>query len=284
MSLKKGTIAIAITAVFSVAQADFVAVLLGTGGATYNVVSDNPAGESSIIVGGGQFVEATPNNGGETEPTEPVDDGVATITCQPGDAEYITRSELDTMIANGDPVEDVCTSGITDFSSLFFSDFEFDQDISRWDVSNGVNFSTMFAMANTFNQDIGDWDVSKGVNFSFMFSGANNFNKDVGGWDVSSGQSFNYMFDSVRDFNQDIGDWDVSNGTNFEGMFGNTVSFDKDIGGWDVSSGVNFNRMFFTSNSFTQDISGWDTTNAASWFSFKDLSALTDANTPPKFL
>ena len=50
--------------------------------------------------------------------------------------------------------------------------YDFNQDISGWDVSNGNDFASMFYRAYDFDQDIGSWDVSKGTDFSYMLSEA----------------------------------------------------------------------------------------------------------------
>jgi len=41
----------------------------------------------------------------------------------------------------------------------------FDQDLSRWDVSNGKLFAAMFRGAAAFDQDLSRWDVSNGESF-----------------------------------------------------------------------------------------------------------------------
>jgi len=46
-------------------------------------------------------------------------------------------------------------------NSLFSDSQIFNDDISRWDVSNVTNMSYMFGNTKVFNQPIGDWDVSK---------------------------------------------------------------------------------------------------------------------------
>lgn len=40
-----------------------------------------------------------------------------------------------------------------------FRDSAFNQNISKWDVSNVYDFAYMFSYS-AFNQDISDWDVS----------------------------------------------------------------------------------------------------------------------------
>ena len=58
------------------------------------------------------------------------------------------------------PIASWDTSGITDMYELFFFGKEdFNEDISRWDVSNVVGMSFMFNGATSFNGDISSWDV-----------------------------------------------------------------------------------------------------------------------------
>ena len=54
-----------------------------------------------------------------------------------------------------------CTSGMTDMSSLFKSQDDFNEDISHWDVSNVTDMSGMFYDATAFNQNISGWCVSQ---------------------------------------------------------------------------------------------------------------------------
>ena len=44
----------------------------------------------------------------------------------------------------------------------------------------------MFTYANNFNQDISRWNVSNVENMSQMFYGANSFDKSINNWDVSN--------------------------------------------------------------------------------------------------
>ena len=47
----------------------------------------------------------------------------------------------------------------------------FNQDISKWDVSNVTNMAGMFAECTSFNQDISGWDVSKVIKMKEIFYG-----------------------------------------------------------------------------------------------------------------
>jgi len=94
-------------------------------------------------------------------------------------------------------LNDIDVSQIKDFSDLFFKDNntgnpEF--DVSRWDVSNGINFRLMFYNCEKFNSDLSQWNVSNGEYFSGMFEGCTNFNSDLSNWNVSKGIKFVGMF------------------------------------------------------------------------------------------
>ncbi len=209
----------------------------------------------SSYVSTAQFVAIINNNGFslESDIVTPPDD---TIRCEPGTG--ITKSALMTMINSDLDVTNVCTGDITDFSYMFSNETSFNQNIGKWDVSNGINFNAMFKHASSFNQDIGKWDVSNGTSFMSMFHGALSFNKDIGKWNVSKSLSFNSMFIQ-------------------------TQSFEKDISGWDVSSGTDFNLMFKFSSGFNVDISGWNVQNSTSWNNFNSSSDLELSNIPLKF-
>jgi|TARA_B110000091_G_C13624782_1_gene394523 surface protein len=129
-----------------------------------------------------------------------------------------------------------CTSKIVDMLFLFEeASYDFNQNISSWDVSNVTNMSFMFYAAQSFNQDIGNWDVSNVTDMSIMFDYAESFNQDIGNWDVGNVTFMNSMFWYASSFNQDIGNWDVSNVTEMGGMFFAAGSFNQDLTQWCVS-------------------------------------------------
>ena len=96
-------------------------------------------------------------------------------------------------------IENWDTSRVTDMSKLFWIPrtdcycafwifepeiyhdlnlcYEFNEDISKWDVSNVENMTEMFMDCKKFNTPIGDWDVSKVKDMSGMFFMAENFNR-----------------------------------------------------------------------------------------------------------
>ena len=172
----------------------------------------------------------------------------------------ISRQDLDTMIANGEDVTNVNTSGITDMSGLFKGESDFNQDISDWDVSNVKTMAAMFDGADAFNQDISAWDVSNVTDMSYMFyptdGGPTAFNQDLP-WDVSNVTNMKGMFGYASSFNGDISKWDVSSVTDMESMFQGATAFNQNISKWDVSNVTNMAYMFMNANAFDQDISSW---------------------------
>ena len=98
---------------------------------------------------------------------------------------------------------------VTNMGCMFANQWEFNQDLSGWDVSNVTSMESMFA-GTPFDQDISSWDVSNVTNMYAMFSGGSSFNQDIGSWDVSKVTDMSYMFRSNTSFNQNLSSWDVS--------------------------------------------------------------------------
>ena len=95
-------------------------------------------------------------------------------------------------------------------SYMFYNASSFNQDVSKWNVSNVTDMSHMFYKASSFNQDVSEWDVSSVTNMSTLFYYTSAFNQDVSGWDVSHVTDMNCMFLGASSFNQDVSVWDVS--------------------------------------------------------------------------
>jgi surface protein len=87
----------------------------------------------------------------------------------------------------------ICTSKITSMAELNLGE-NFNQDISRWDLSNVTNMSNMFSGCKFFNQDISKWDVSNVTNMYGTFYNAAAFNQNLEVWNVAKVNSYQ-MFD-----------------------------------------------------------------------------------------
>ena len=153
------------------------------------------------------------------------------------------------------------TSGVTDMSTLFKEEEEFNDDIRSWNTSAVTNMKNMFYQAVSFNQDIGEWDVSNVTNMYGVFQFAKSFNQEIGSWDVSNVTDMNGLFFSAKSFNRYIGEWNVSNVTDMCDMFCIADSFNQDIGSWDVSNVINMESMFSGASSFNKDLGSWDMSN-----------------------
>ena len=70
----------------------------------------------------------------------------------------------------------------------------FNQDITRWNVSNVRNMEGMFLGSTKFNQNIRCWDVSNVEDISYMFWMATGFNQNLSNWDLSSLRKHNFTF------------------------------------------------------------------------------------------
>ena len=170
--------------------------------------------------------------------------------------EVVDENKLREMISNDQDITKVVTSKIYNMKELFYYNYDFNQDISSWDVSNVNSMERMFTDSN-FNQDISNWDVSGVYNMKHMFY-STPFNQDISSWEVSNVFYFDSMFTSTP-FNQDISSWDISNALSLKLMFSGS-DFNQDISSWDTANVKNMSNLF-SSSSFNQDISSWDTSN-----------------------
>ena len=137
--------------------------------------------------------------------------------------------------------------------------YNFNEDISQWDVSNVTNMDSMFV--GVFNQPIGAWNVSKVTSMNSMFFGAISFNQPIGSWNVSNVTNMNSMFRNAKSFNQPVGSWNVSNVKDMAFMFGAARSFNQPIGSWDVSKVEDMKYMFDGATVFNQPIGSWNVSN-----------------------
>ena len=133
-----------------------------------------------------------------------------------------------TLYMDPDNLNWIDTSDVTDMSELF-AEWNFNADISKWNVSNVTNMHGMFR-GNLFGIRARDFSVMQ------------TFNRDISKWDVSNVTDMGYMF-TYSQFNGDISKWNVSNVKNMEAMFGSSW-FNRDISRWNINKNCNVNNMF----------------------------------------
>jgi surface protein len=161
-----------------------------------------------------------------------------------GKPSYLCQQLIGTTY--GLPMNDWCVDYVTDMSYLFWSLYEFNEDISGWNTGQVTNMRFMFSDAYKFNQDLSKWNTGKVTNMMSMFDGASEFGySDISGWDVSQVRNMSYMFNEARAFNQDLSKWDVSKVTNMEAMFSGAYAFNQDISSWDISRVTDIRYMFY---------------------------------------
>ena len=85
--------------------------------------------------------------------------------------------------------EQCCSSGVADCGSAGTT------DMPDWDVSNILDMKApFFPYGDAFNQDISRWDVSQVQSMAGMFSMAPAFHADITSWDTSSLVASENMF------------------------------------------------------------------------------------------
>ena len=97
----------------------------------------------------------------------------------------------------------------------------FNQDITKWDMSNVTNTVNMFFNAETFNQNVSTWDVSV-TNMTRMFFRADSFNQNLNVWDVSQVTGMSRIGEAAS-FNGKIDQWDVSGVNRMTEMFKDAI-------------------------------------------------------------
>ena len=155
-------------------------------------------------------------------------------------------------------------SNVETFVMMFNGAHSFNQNLTAWNTSSATNMNLMFRYATAFNGDISSFDTSRVTHMSGMFSGAKLFNMDISSWQTGSVVSMSNMFRNDccgSIFNQDLSAWDTSSVTNMESMFYEAIAFDQDISSWQISDVTTFANMLNGASSFSQTLC-WDVSGA----------------------
>lgn len=140
---------------------------------------------------------------------------------------------------------------VTDMSGMLSEAWEFNQDISHWDVSRVTDMNNLFESATSFNQPLAAWDVSNVTDMSSMFQNAMVFDHPLDGWEVGRVTSMYAMFALAESFDQPLATWDVSNVTDMGEMFHGASALNQDLSGWNVAQVTAF-------DDFDRDADAWD--------------------------
>ena len=196
---------------------------------------------------------------------------------------------LNSEVRRGSNLQYVNTTFVNSMWRLFRDNTTFNDDISKWDVSNVAVMSHMFSGATMFDQNIGSWDVSNVKYMDNMFNGAIAFNQELEFWDVSNVtnmramfkdatalvfpvlsdwnvskvKDMSFMFQGATKLQVNLDEWEVGSVVNMEYMFNNARFFQSLIGDWDVSNVTNMEGMFYDARSFSGDknMGKWDVSN-----------------------
>jgi surface protein len=96
----------------------------------------------------------------------------------------------------------------------------------------------MFNYAYNFNSDISTWDVSSVVDMSYMFYNAQNVNKSLSAWNVLSVIDMKYMFYNAYKFSGDVSMWRGVAASNLQtGMFSFANTFQSAFNCTDLVKG-----------------------------------------------
>ncbi len=180
-------------------------------------------------------------------------------------------------------------SNVTDMSNLMFAIHnnmllkgasEFNEDISKWDVSNVTNMGGMFSGCKTFNQPLNNWGpkLSKVTNMSGMFYDCNIFNQPLDMWDVSNVNNMRAMFGYCTMFDQPLDSWNVSNVTDMSGMFSKCTNFKQPLNSWNVSKVTNMWGMFSGCTNFNQPLDKWTVSKDTEVREIFNNSGMSDEN------
>jgi surface protein len=108
----------------------------------------------------------------------------------------VTNNTIKTNNQHLDTPETLCTTLVTNMSSMFSGASTFNQSIGNWDTSNVTSMESMFSGASSFDQPIGHWDTSKVTgSMRFMFRNAFSFNQEIRNWTVQSNTNLSNMFE-----------------------------------------------------------------------------------------
>lgn len=158
---------------------------------------------------------------------------------------YINIKKKPTIVkATDKTIQDIVLDGIAKFGPEADLNYIDVSDVTQFRTlfSNSLHVSLSVRlrkehewktdMVNKINPDLSRWDVSNGVDMLGMFYYCRGFNSDLSRWDVSNVRNTRNMFHSCVKFNQDLSMWNLENVEDVTGMFNSCTSLDQDFSSW----------------------------------------------------
>jgi surface protein len=134
---------------------------------------------------------------------------------------------------------------------MFKDCYNFNCDLSEWNVSNVQNMTHMFKNCYNFNSDINDWNVYKVISMSEMFRNCKKFNSNLSNWNVSGVRWMISMFAYCNKFEgKGLEKWKFLNLKNAAQMFNGCENFNCDVSNWDMSNCLDMSYMFYNCKKF----------------------------------
>ena len=143
------------------------------------------------------------------------------------------------------------------FYELFYSCNAFEGlGLETWNVRPDSMYYA-FGLCYNFNADISGWDMSNVSDMQRTFVRASSFNQPIGSWDMSSVTKIGFMFEFASSFDQDISSWSVNQITNFSNNFMrsvtlSTANYDALLIAWDAQGAMSYSgTVNFGSSRYT---------------------------------
>ena len=154
-------------------------------------------------------------------------------------------------------IVDWYTGNVTDMSSLFARQWNFNEDIGGWKTQNVTTMRAIFQNAKVFNSNIGGWNTGKVTDLSYAFNQAPAFNQNIGSWDVRNVEYLNVTFYGADSFNSPLTNWDVRKVKSLYVTFYGASNFSQPLD-WTTTSLTNIDGVFQGATLFNQPLA-WQT-------------------------
>lgn len=138
---------------------------------------------------------------------------------------------------------------------------KFNQPIGKWNYSNVISLSGFLWLAVAFDQDMSNIDVRNCQDLSNAFRELPLFKSDVSRWKVGNCTNFGSAFRQCPMFNSPMNNWDMSKATTIEDMFNGCVIFNQLINAWNVSNVIRFNGVLLGCKKYNQPMNLWNVSN-----------------------